>query len=82
MLLEQEIFIDYLPHTFVYDEKVSNSKAFYNQRRRWMAAQLGGLKLGFPKIKDAISNGNFDLIDKVSQWIMPPRVLLFGGILL
>ena len=82
MLLEQEIFIDYLPHTFVYDEKVSNSKAFYNQRRRWMAAQLGGLKLGFPKIKGAISNGNFDLIDKVFQWIMPPRVLLFGGILL
>lgn len=80
MLLEQGIFINYLSKTYVYDEKVSTSKVFYNQRRRWLAAQAGALKVGVQKLPRAIKEGNIDLIDKIFQWMMPPRVLLLAGI--
>lgn len=43
LLLRQGIYIDYLDDVRVLDEKVQGEGAYYNQRRRWIAAQFYAL---------------------------------------
>jgi len=80
LLLKQRIYIEYLHHVFVYDEKVRNTSAFYKQRQRWMAAQVGSLKTTFKDLPFALFSGNIDYANKILQWMMLPRVLLLGTI--
>lgn len=82
LLLKQRIFIEFLDHVYVYDEKTQEEKGFYNQRRRWLAtqfAQWGRVVRDLPK---AILSGNIDYCDKLIQWMLPPRLILFGGIII
>lgn len=76
MLLKQGIYIDYLNDTLVYDEKVAKSAAFYNQRRRWLAAQFSILGSSIRELPDAIRTGNLDYCDKLFQWMLLPRIVL------
>ncbi|MEG1406011.1 MAG: glycosyltransferase family 2 protein, partial [Alistipes sp.] len=82
MLLQEEVYIDYLENAVVLDEKVQKEGAFYNQRRRWLAAQVGALTRGIRDLPKALFDGNWDYADKLVQWMLPPRVLLLGFILL
>nr|WP_129733740.1 glycosyltransferase family 2 protein [Parabacteroides goldsteinii] len=81
-LLKNYIFIEYLETVFTYDEKVKQKADFYNQRRRWLATQFYNLFSGFGHILIAILKGNWDYVDKLFQWMMPPRIMLFGLITL
>lgn len=77
--LQKKIPIEYLPDAYVYDEKVPNAKTFSNQRRRWLSAQLHFFGKSFlPATKALFLNGNIDLFDKAIQFILIPRILLFG----
>ncbi|MEG2239745.1 MAG: glycosyltransferase [Alistipes sp.] len=78
LLLRQNIFIEYLDHVVVLDEKVEKDGAFYNQRRRWLAAQFYSLVSGLRDLPVALLSGNIDYCDKLIQWMMPPRILLLG----
>jgi len=79
LTLEQRIGIEYLPHAYVYDEKVPNAKVFSNQRRRWLSAQLHFFGKSFmPATKALFLKGNIDLFDKAVQFILIPRILLIG----
>ena len=80
LLLKQRIFIEFLDEVYVYDEKTQGEKGFYNQRRRWLATQFAQ----WGRVKDlprAILSGNIDYSDKLIQWMLPPRLILFGGII-
>lgn len=81
-LLKNYIFIEYLETVFTYDEKVKQKADFYNQRRRWLATQFYNLFSGLGHILIAILKGNWDYVDKLFQWMMPPRIMLFGLITL
>lgn len=78
LLLRQGIFIDYLDDVRVLDEKVQAEGAYYNQRRRWIAAQFYALGTAVRQLPGAIFSGNADYCDKLLQWCMPPRMLLLG----
>ena len=78
LLLRQGIYIDYLDDVRVLDEKVQGEGAYYNQRRRWLAAQWYSLKAAVRDLPGAVLEGNLDYCDKLVQWMMPPRVLLLG----
>lgn len=78
LLLRARIYIDYLDDVKVYDEKVQKEGVFYNQRRRWVAAQFYALKGGLCDLPRALAEGNFDYADKLFQWMMPPRIVLLG----
>ena len=80
LLLKQRIHVEYLDHVNVYDEKISKDMAFYNQRRRWLAANYGILVHTFPDLPKAISSRNWDYCDKIFQWMLLPRIILLGGI--
>lgn len=82
MLLKDNIYIDYLDDVLVYDHKIEKEGAFYNQRRRWLAAQFWSLYVAFKHIPKAIFSLNIDYIDKVIQWSMLPRIIVIGVILI
>lgn len=78
-LLRENIEIKYIEEAVVLDEKVSDSRNFENQRTRWIAAQM---RYGLNSFKDAcaqlIHEGNWDYFDKSFQFLLPPRLLLIG----
>lgn len=80
LLLKQGIHIEYLEDANVYDEKIPKDAAFYNQRRRWLAANFGILRQALPDLPRAIWLGNWDYCDKIFQWMMLPRIILLGTI--
>lgn len=80
LLLKQRIYIEYLEEANVYDEKIPKDAAFYNQRRRWLAANYGILAHTFADLPKAITSCNWSYVDKILQWIMLPRVILLGAI--
>lgn len=81
LLLKQRVFIEFLDHVYVYDEKTQGEKGFYNQRRRWLATQFAQWGRVLRDLPGAILNGNIDYCDKLIQWMLPPRIILFGGII-
>jgi cellulose synthase/poly-beta-1,6-N-acetylglucosamine synthase-like glycosyltransferase len=73
--------IEYLNNALVYDEKIQNSRDFNNQRRRWLSTNRVYLnKFIGTGIKALFQNGNIDIIDKLYQMVLPPRVLLVGAV--
>lgn len=81
-LLLQNTYIEYLEDVYTYDEKVRGKKDFYNQRRRWLATQFSNLFSGLSQLPKAMLKGNWDYCDKLFQWMMLPRVLLLGFVIL
>lgn len=79
----EKIKIDYLPDAYVFDEKVQNEKKFRNQRRRWLSAQFYYFRRDFlPSLRLLITRGNFEYFNKAFQFILPPRILLLGSVVL
>ena len=81
-LLLQNIYIEYLEDVYTYDEKVRDKKEFYNQRRRWLATQFNNLFSGISQLPGAMLSGKWDYCDKLFQWMIPPRILLLGFVIL
>lgn len=81
LLLKQGIFIEYLDNVYVYDEKTQGEKGFYNQRRRWLATQFAQWGRVVRDLPGALLTLNIDYSDKLIQWMLPPRLILFGGII-
>lgn len=78
-ILKRKFKIEYVNSALIYDEKTSKSDVFVNQRRRWIAAQLGYFRSHFiDGLKNLVTKGNIDYFDKVLQMIQPPRILLTG----
>jgi len=78
-LLKKKFKIEYVDSAIIYDEKTSQSKVFVNQRRRWIAAQIGFFRSHFTDgLRNFVTKGNIDYFDKVVQMIQPPRILLAG----
>lgn len=82
LLLKENIYIEYLEHVNVYDEKTQKDSTFYNQRRRWLSVQFHSLIRSAKDLPSAIINGKWDYVDKLLQWMMLPRIILLGVIIL
>lgn len=78
LLLRQGVYIDYLSWVLVYDEKTRKESTFYNQRRRWIAAQYHTVKRTIKELPKAIMDGNWDYTDKIFQWLIFPRIIIWG----
>lgn len=81
-LLRKGEKITYLEDAYVLDEKVRNEAVFETQRTRWLAAQWRFAKAHFWKAFGALFRGNVDYADKVLQFILPPRVVILGFLVL
>ncbi len=78
-LSRRRIKVEYLPDTYVYDEKVQNAEVFTRQRRRWLSAQFHFFGRNFlPSIKALFTEGNFEYFIRAMIYIQLPRVLLLA----
>ncbi|MBM3435592.1 MAG: glycosyltransferase family 2 protein [Bacteroidetes bacterium] len=78
-LLSDRETIHYLHSAIVYDEKIQKPDAFKGQRRRWLSAQYVYFGRYFLKgLRDFFLKGNIDLLDKILQMALVPRILTLG----
>lgn len=82
LLMRQHIFVDYFDEIFVFGSKTRASKEFKRQHRRWVKTQYHTLLKNIRFLPGAIYNKQYDLIDKIIQWMLLPRTLLMGIILM
>jgi len=72
--------IEYLPDTWVYDEKVSQTAHFKRQRLRWIAAQYHYLRRYWRAALQKLLRGEqMSFVDKTFQHLLLPRLVLVGG---
>ena len=76
LLMRQHVFIDYFDNIHVFDEKTRDVMDFNRQRGRWAYSQLRGLVLNIRFLPIAIINRHYDLVDKIIQWMLIPRMIL------
>jgi cellulose synthase/poly-beta-1,6-N-acetylglucosamine synthase-like glycosyltransferase len=77
-LLKQGITIEYLDDALVYDEKITLSQVFVNQRTRWIANQLNYVRSYLKESITELIHGNIDYFDKIVQHLLPPRIFILG----
>jgi cellulose synthase/poly-beta-1,6-N-acetylglucosamine synthase-like glycosyltransferase len=77
-LLEEGICIHYLEGALVFDEKVESSKAFEQQRKRWVSSQFIYLKRFFRPACRQLIKGNLSYFNlAVLGNLVLPRAFLF-----
>ncbi|RLD91330.1 MAG: glycosyltransferase family 2 protein [Bacteroidetes bacterium] len=82
-LSKRRIKVEYLPNTYVYDEKVQNAEVFTRQRRRWLSAQIHFFGRNFfPSIKSLFTEGNIEYFVRAMIYVQLPRVLLLAVLVL
>lgn len=78
MLIRQHIFVDYFDHIFLFDEKTRQTGDFNRQRKRWIFTQFHSVMKNFRFLPSAIINKQYDLVDKIVQWMLVPRTVMMG----
>lgn len=76
MLIRQRIYIDYFDNIYVYDEKKREVEEFNRQHRYWVLEQMYSAMKNVRYLPAAFFNRQYDLIDKILQWLLIPRSIL------
>ena len=76
MLIRQRIYIDYFDNIYVYGEKKREVAEFNRQHRYWILEQMYSAIKNVRYLPAALVNRQYDLIDKILQWMLIPRSIL------
>lgn len=82
LLLRQEIYIDYFDNIYVYAEKKRSTRKLNEQRGSWATQQLQHFIRNIKFLPGAIFRKQYDLADKIIQWMLIPRTKMVGIIML
>lgn len=82
MLMRQHIYIDYFDDIMVFDEKERLAEDFNRQHRHWIVSQLSNILRNIRYLPGGLINRQYDLIDKMLQWLLIPRMILMAIIIL
>ena len=82
LLLRQEIFIDYFDNIYVYGEKKRTTAKLNQQHGRWAREQFNNVTRNIKFLPGAIFRKQYDLADKIIQWMLIPRSVMVAVILL
>ena len=82
LLLRQHIFVDYFDDIMVFSEKTRRAEDFSRQRRRWLYSQVSTILHNIRFLPGAILTRHYDLIDKIIQWTLLPRMIMMGIIII
>ena len=82
LLLRQNIFIDYFDHILVYGEKKRTIAKMNEQHGRWAIEQIRNFIRNIKFLPGAIFRKQYDLADKIIQWMLLPRTTMVGIIIL
>ena len=78
LLMREGIYIDYCQDMNVYNTQVKTTKAFNDQRRRWTSIQIHSLVNNLRFLPTALLSQRYDLVDKIIQWALIPRLIMMG----
>ena len=81
LLLRHHIYVDYFDNIFVYGEKVRQAEEFNRQHRNWIITQWRAVLRNVRYLPQAIIQKHYDLIDKLLQWMILPRIVMMVIIL-
>ena len=82
LLLRQEFFIDYFEDIYVYAEKKRTTTKLNQQRGRWATQQFQNFIRNIKFLPGAIFRKQYDLADKIIQWMSMPRTTMMAVITL
>ena len=82
LLLRQHIYVDYFDDIMVFEEKHRRAEDFNRQRRRWALSQVFNALRNIRYLPGAILERHYDLIDKIVQWLLLPRLIMMIIIIL
>ena len=82
MLLRNQIYIDYFHDILIYGEKVRTTEKLNLQHGNWTIKQIKNLFWNIKYLPGAIFNKQRDLADKIIQWMLIPRTVLVGIIMI
>ena len=81
MLTRQHIYVDYFDNIFFYSEKARQADDFNRQHRNWILTQWLAILRNLRHLPKAIIQKHYDLIDKLFQWMLLPRMVMMAVIL-
>lgn len=76
MLTRQHIYVDYFDNIFFYNEKARQADDFNRAHRSWIWSQWKTIMRNIRFLPTAILNRHYDLIDKLFQWMLLPRMIM------
>lgn len=82
LLLRQGYFIDYFDNILVYGEKQRTTLKMNEQHGRWAIQQIQNFIRNIKFLPGAIFSKQYDLADKIIQWMLLPRTTMVGIIML
>lgn len=82
LLLRQEVFIDYFEDIYIYGEKKRTTTKLNQQRGRWVTQQFQNVIRNVKFLPGAIFRKQYDLADKIIQWMLLPRTTMMAIIVL
>ena len=82
LLLRHHIYIDYFDKILVYGEKARQAEEFNRQHRNWILTQWRAVFRNLHYLPQAIIQKHYDMIDKILQWMLLPRMVMMVIILL
>ena len=78
MLIRQRIYIDYFDNIYVYNEKKREVAELNRQHRYWVLEQMYSAIKNVRYLPAALFNRQYDLVDKILQWMLIPRSVLIA----
>ena len=82
LLARQHIYVDYFDNIYIYNEKARQAEEFNRQHRSWMMTQVQAIARNIRFLPLALMNRHYDLIDKLLQWMLIPRMIMMAIITL
>lgn len=76
LLLRQEFFIDYFDNIYVYGEKKRTTAKMNQQHGRWASEQFHNFIRNIKFLPAALFRKQYDLADKIIQWMLVPRTTM------
>jgi cellulose synthase/poly-beta-1,6-N-acetylglucosamine synthase-like glycosyltransferase len=78
LLLRHHIYIDYFDKIIVYGEKVRQAEEFNRQHRNWVLTQWRAVFRNLHYLPMAFFQKHYDMIDKLLQWMLLPRMVMMA----
>lgn len=81
LLVRQHVFVEFFDNILVYDEKRRTAQDFNQERWKWVKAHYHAFFRNIYRLPVALLNQQFNYIDKIIQWFLPPRLIMMAVII-
>lgn len=82
LLTRQHIYVDYFDKIEVYNVKARQAEDFNRQHFSWIWIQFRTIIRNIHYLPSAIAKRHYDLIDKLLQWLLIPRIIMMAVIIM